>query len=366
MQRKLVTIFCAIGILLSFNQAFAQSSHDALVGDDADLKDTRSGKFEIASADGKYRLGIRGHVQENNQLILRRGAGKWDPSFKLELNRARLALYGNALDPRLTYLFQVGLEREPGPAASRNARRAPGTDYLKDYYLNFAWLEDYFHVRIGKFTGPFSRHAIMSSSQTQFYDPSDASKNFQLTEDGRDVGIMFHNGFNQPIEWAAAAISNGGIVRVGYNYNDIDGYDHVDFSGREFRFSVAGNGFIHTDYKTARLDDIRAGADFIAKVHNFSTNAAFYYQWAKRVGQTEGTNRFGAGLDAGYLIRNAYEPVLRYSWSKLGQPNDHEVLAGFNYYIYGHHLKVQGYAGTNLSDSNINKWLGGVQFQFAL
>ena len=356
----------AIGVLISFNQANAQSSHDALGGADPDLPATSGSEFSFGSADGKYKIRFRGHLQQNNRFVYHPKQEKKE--LKIDINRARFSFTGHVFDPRLTYLFQTGFESDP-TTTSAEVLTSPGSHFLRDYFFNAACHEDYFHVRIGKFRTPFSRQQLISTSQMQFYDQSLANNEYQLTNTGRDVGIMLHNGFNRPFEWAFAAVSNGLVARVGVNHNGIDGYDLSDFKGGDLRFAVAANGFYHTNYLTAKLDDLRGGADFVVKVAGFSTNGAFFYRYVKKEGQSQPNHNFGAGADFGYLINRKFEPVARYSWVKTAgdrSPHQHEILAGLNYYIYGHHLKVQGYAGTKLTNKDFDKWLGGVQFQFAI
>ncbi len=362
MRKKITYIVCAITALMAVNQAFAQSSHDAVSGPDADFADNTS-KFEIGSPDGNYKLGFGGHLQWNNNFTYRPETKIKD--FNTEISRARLKLYGSAFDPSITYLLQVQFE-EPGTAGGRvtapaNHYPVKGSSTLRDYYVNAAINPEFFHVRVGKFRTPFSRQQLISSSQMQFNDQNSSNNAFQLTKDGHDIGLMFHNGFHDPIEWAFAAVSNGLVARVGYNYGEIDGYDFADFSGGGLRFGVALNGFAHSNYKNTEFKkDLRGGADFIVKYEGLSTNGAFYYRRAND------KNEFGGGLDAGYLIKGRYEPVVRYSWVKDDQPHNQEIRGGFNYYIYGHHLKVQSYVGPDLIGSKFVKWEGGAQLQFAL
>jgi hypothetical protein len=367
MQKKLGFLACAIMALLSFSNAYAQSSHDAASGADPDLPEEGESDFSIGALGGNFAMRFRGHLQQNNFVSYNTSQKKFDTDIKI--NRARFSILGHAFNPRLTYLFQTGFESDP-KGKDDIKYYAPSSHYLRDYFFNVNCNDRHFQFRIGQFRTPFSRQQLISTSQMQFYDQSRANNEFQLTDSGRDVGIMFHNGFKNPFEWAFAAISNGVVLRVGYNYNDIDGYDFADFPGRDFRIAIAANGFLHTDYKSATLDDVRGGADFVAKVQGFSTNGAFYYQWLKRATLgTEAVQNLGGGLDFGYLIDKRIEPVLRGSWvKKAGDVNPHEleILAGLNYYIYGHHLKAQAYAGANLDTKDIRKWLGGVQFQFAI
>ncbi len=360
MQKRLALLWWAFVALISFNQAHAQSSHDAVTDHHHHRGDYDLG---YASSDGNYRIRFHGHVQENNRF-------SYDPvlqqrNITMNLNQARFAASGNVITPRLTYMIQTAFENDKEVTREYTA---PGSRYLADFYFNFACMPRYFDVRVGKFSTPFSRLSLMPQAHMQFYANSGAHDEFQITNGGSDVGLMLHNHLNHNIEWAFAAVSNGLIARVGYNHG-IDNNELTDFSGGRVRYAVAANGFYHTDLSEWNGNDLRAGLDYLVKVHSFSSNGMFYYQHAKQEGKAEGNNNFGASADFGYLINKKIEPVGRYSWTRNRADqsvHQHEILAGLNYYIFGNNLKVQSYAGTNLGNKKILGWQGGVQFQFAL
>lgn len=350
--------------------AMAQSAHDAVAGHDAnamtktghDVNLAQSDRFELASADGKYKIGLRGLLQQHNGVSYNLGSKK--TNIDIELKRARVSLYGSVLDPRVTFLVQTALEKEPSDMVS--GYRAPGTDYLSDYYLNLAFHHNYFQTKIGKFGIPWSRQQLTPAALTQFSDIHDPLKRrFSITNTGKDVGIMLHNSAHFPFEWALAGVSNGVAARVGFNHQGIDGYDFTDWHGGDIRFGFAANGFAHTDYKSTKFDDLRGGADFIAKVSHFSTNGAFYYQYDKTKPTLQ--HHFGTGLDAGYLIANHFEPVVRHSWLFENQAShQQQILGGLNYYIHNHNLKVQGYGGVDVVGKQVARALGGIQIQLAI
>jgi hypothetical protein len=366
MQKKQAFFVCATMALMWLNQALAQSSYDKMAGSSENSVGASSSKFEIYSSDEKYKLGFKGYLQQNTNYQYRpEGINKHD--FNININRARFSIYGSLFDPKLTFLFQTGFERDELISVIPLKYTSSGSSYLRDYYLNVAY-NRYSNFRIGKFSAPFSRQFIVPATQMQFYERSLAGRHFQLTQGNRDVGLMIYNGiWNYPYEYALAVVSNGIVARVGYNYNKIDGYDMVDWSGGGLRFGVAANGFLHSDYKSAMLDDIRVGADFILKFASFSANGAFYYQRHKP-DASDAAHNLGGGMDAGYLISKKYEPVIRYSWIKFADPNTHrhEIFGGVNYYFYGHNLKLQAYAGANLVGTKLDKTLAGLQFQFAI
>lgn len=362
MQKNRAYIVCAISALMAVNQGFAQSAHDSVSGQDADFLGNTS-TFEISSPDKNYRMEFAGHLQQRNQFSY--NVDSKAKNFSMSVPRARLKILGNAFDPSITYLFQAQFEKGHDTTQSSSVPSAqynsPGSTGLRDYYVNAALNDEFFHIRIGKFRTPFSRQQLISSSELQFETQNSANEHFQITPDGHDVGLMFHNGFDNPIEWALAVVSNGLVGRVGYNHGGIDAYDFADFAGGGLRYAVAANGFMQSNYKNTEFKkDLRVGADFIVKFEGLSTNGAFYYRRAND------KNELGGGLDAGYLIHKKWEPVVRYSWVKINEPNFHEIRVGANYYFYGHHLKVQTYVGPDMVDSKFAQWEGGAQFQFAL
>ncbi len=283
----------------------------------------------------------------------------------MELKRARIVLHGHAFNPSWTYLIQAGFEKPK----TTDAEARIGSNILKDYYFNMGFHERYAHLRIGKFLTPLSRQQMMSNT----FDESEASKWFSdnIRVNGRDVGLMVHNSHRHWLEYAVAAVSSGLYGRLGYNHNNIDGYDPVDWHGGGLRFGIAKSSFLHFDYKSAKFEDFRTTIDAIAKIAGFAANAAFYWK-IKRIKKNEtemeAIHGFGAGADLGYLIKGNIEPIFRYSWYKDADPaqQNHEILAGVNYYTYGHHLKLQGYVGADLQGKDMNKWKLGVQLQFAL
>lgn len=321
-------------------------------------------KLEIRSADDRFSMGFTGYLQPNAMFGYQPESG--NKALDIKLDAARIIIYGTAFHPTLTYLFQTAWEKDYRQSTAKNTT----SPYLRDFYFN---LETHKHLqwRIGKFGMPFSRQSMAFATTLQFYEQNPSSNGFLLNENGKDVGVMVHNGLStEPIEWAVAAVSNGLVARVGYNHNGIDGYRMSDFVGGPFRLGVGLSGSARMNYDSPNLDDIKWGLDFITKVSHFSVNGAFYHNFLREGKDTK--HGFGAGVDMGYVMRDRYEPVVRYAWLKPAKNNgvEHEVRLGFNYYISGQHLRLQVYAGADMTvtaaKNSYNTWLGGAQFQFAL
>jgi hypothetical protein len=357
MQRKTAFLVCAMAALLGFNNANAISYGGEIRGGQTHSPHGESGTFEVKSADGNYRLGLNALLQTGlNYVYNKPGVDKGKNKLNFELHRARVGFHGNAFDPALTYLFQMQFAER-------------GEVKLIDYSTNWAVSQEYFHVAVGKFALPFARQLVMSPAKYQFINALDnpSYANYETLDlpQYRSVGVMFHSGYNNPLEYALAITQSGVTARLGFNYNGIDGYDAVDFVGGDLRFGVAASAHLPRSLLSPKFNTAYASADFILKAHGFSTNGVVYYKWDSKT-STDIKNSFGAGIDLGYLINQTWEPVVRYAWQKPGDDNNHDFTLGLNHYCFGHNLKTQLYAGTSLIREKINPIKAGLQVQFAL
>ena len=358
MRKKLLFSVFALGALFFFGKGFAQSSQDITkdYGHGMSSKDT---KFELASSDGRFSVGLNGYVQP--KISYTYATQDKQHNLDMSLKRARIGLKGTAFDPRLTYGLQLGFESAAVPKIKGSSH------YLRSYYFNWVFHQRYLQVQLGKFGVPFLRQHMFSGSALQFEGSNNVDSYFDIGDSGSDVGLLFHNNDKDMVEWHLAAVSSGVAARVGYNHNGIDGYDPTDWRGGNLRFAVGAGAFLLTDYMTKSLKDFKAGVDGIAKVKGFSANGAFSYKYSKLQPKVDATHSIGLGVDLGYLVQHRFEPVLRYSWFKQDEKNHyHEMVAGLNYYIIGNHLKIQAHAGPSIHDKKVDKWMAGVQFQFAL
>jgi len=375
MQKKTAFLVCAMAAVMSYGTAHASdvSQHHWPHAD--------TGAFEVKSADGNYRLGFSALLQPRLRYK------HWDRSensqkaaneLEFDINRARFGFYGNVFDPALTYLFQAQFDKDTNETGL--PPKELGSAKLTDFSVNYAFSQEFFHIAAGKFTVPFARQLVMSPGKLQFADPLGHNRYFGLvpnSEDIRDIGVMFHNGWNNPFEYALAVVTQGVAARLAYNYNHIDGYNAVDLTGGDLRFAIGLSGYLNRNQGSEKpglmstsYNLINTSADFILKAHGFATNGVFYYKMDRQNKDAKFENSMGAGIDLGYLIGGHTEPALRYSWYK---PHDrhqsHEIIAGLNYYAFGQNLKTQLYGGVTLNpgtQKKLNPIVAGLQLQFAL
>lgn len=324
-----------------------------------------AGHFVVKSEDNNFSLGFKGLLQQKTEVSYTTKDKNMGMSFLIP--KARLSMFGKAFHPNINYFVQTQFEQSDSAIksslkTSTKKYQVAGSNHLEDFYVNVGMQDQGFHLRFGKFTLPFSRHYMVSGAQLRSPMHTLARSHFSITHHNKDVGLMMHSGFNMPLEYALAVVSNGLVGRLGYNHKGIDAFELVDFHGGDARFGVGVGGFLHTDgYKFKEINDYRATVDGIFKFKNTSSHAEVYYM------NKDKTQAFGANVDVGYLYNKHVEPVVHYSVIKPNMDKDdmlHEIDFGANYYIHEHHFKAQPYVGVNMLPNN-NEIKGGVQLQFA-
>jgi hypothetical protein len=341
MQSKKTLLVAAMTALMSLNNAYA--AHD-----DAP-------KYEIKSADGKYGLGIGGLLQTSLDITHDYDSG--DTTLDADLNKARLRLYGNAFDPRISYLIQISFDYSA--ATKKLAGRPTGSAKLSDFSINGV-VNDHLQIATGKFAIPFARQQVMPAYKGQFFVPSILDIDYAVNGDAnRDVGFLFHNGYHQHIEYAAALVKGGLGARAAYNHGDIDAYDPVDWNGGHLRWAAGVSGYLGWDIDKKTIEDQNKllSVDGIVKYQHFTSNAVFYYN-------NKG-NAMGAGVDAGYLMHHKWEPAIHYALSHA-KATKQQVTAALTRYFYGHNVKAQLYGGLNAEDKAMKNFLFGLGLSFAI
>lgn len=320
-----------------------------------------SGHFAFKSEDNNFSLGFKGLLQQKTEFMHQTKDST--NSLNFNIPKARLSLFGKAFHSNINYFVQTQFEQSDSTVKSLSTKyKVFGSNHLEDFYVNVGMQDKGFHLRFGKFTLPFSRHYMVSGAQLRTPLNAFARSYFSITHHNKDIGLMLHSGFNIPLEYALAIVSNGLVARLGYNHKGIDAFELVDFQGGDARFGFGVGGFLHTaGYKFKEINDYRATVDGIFKLKNISTHAEIYYMNKDKV------QGFGANADVGYLFNKHLEPVVHYSVIKSNLDRKdmmHEIDLGANYYFHGHHFKAQPYVGVNIfpNDKQIK---GGVQLQFA-
>lgn len=334
--------------------------------------------------------------------------GSWDfpdndnlenSESQFSIRRARLKFEGFAYSPKVTYKIELGLSNRDISGASEFTSDAPR--YILDAVLKWNFYEN-FELWVGQTKLPGNRERVISSANLQTVDRSLVNSEFNVD---RDMGMQLHHYINlgeNVIVREALAISQGEGRNVtsenlgGYQYTarveilplgdfddysgaDLDretspkfavgvSYDHNDNAvqtrSNSGRYMTTDTGFYETDINTFFIDGI-------FKYQGFSAMA----EYAKRTADNpvavnaDGTAtgrvvEVGDGINAqaGYLFKNNYEVVTRYTQVTLdealtGEGIENQYTLGLSKYIVGHKLKVQTDVSWNDYEDNLDNSL---------
>jgi hypothetical protein len=268
---------------------------------------------------------------------LDKGPGKdREDTETIFFRRIRPAIKGTLLTKNLSYALQLNL--------------VPGSLELIDLYASYAFIT-HFQVLIGQAKLPFTRHRLVSFKDLSFAEWSNETKFFGAE---RQVGMMFHNGWDKPSAFEyelgvytgdnARASNAIGIskafgltpenpsnlvepaaptgfhpelaLHLGYNYGGISLKEHADLQGGPPRFSVG----VSTSWDirpTLREDySLRLAPEFWFKVHGFSFVGVFYAAfWEAEDNTLSSTSlaNLGAVLQASQFFLDRFEVAFRYT-----------------------------------------------------
>jgi len=341
--------------------------------------------------DDAFSLNIRTRLQARYQLTVAQpdSAGHRDLDQLVNINTLRFYISGNALVPKLTYLFQFAF-------AGRDYRDG-ATSPVFDAYLDYKLHRD-FNIQVGQFFVPFDRLRTVREWALQLADRPRPVQ--ELTLD-RDVGVVLYSdklfADNSPFAVRLGAFGGGGtnlvngrgpgalfVGRVELRpFGALDDDREGDLSRKPtprlaVGAAVAAN--INTNrvrsttgatfksptsspYAGGTTDYIHGAADLVFKWSGFALQAEYLVRDAlqDRVHSEDAEGqpvveytRSGHGwiLQASYVFPEPIEVVGRVSRQYAFKDTDpkyidevkttgQELAAGVNYYFNGHRLKVQ-------------------------
>lgn len=288
-----------------------------------------------------------------------------DSSTTLTLPRAAAFVEGSAYVPALTYRLQIGFD----PNFS-----------LEDAYVNYAFA-DSLQIRIGRDKRPFSRQYLNRRRFLQWTDISRAERYFGPS---RDVGVLLHNDYLHTVgfEYALgvyrgqfdhfqyieslsgdiprihltqsdetdAQVEPTVVFRVGYKSGP-GAYSESAWGEDDVVFGVALSGLLDLNTNGSGSSRAQVELDGIFKAGGFSLSYMLGLQ-LRQTGDDFLKNRdqggASASVQAGYVIGQRVEPVLRLSAATMGEGMstedtvpflEREAAAGVNVYFFGHDLK---------------------------
>ncbi|MBN2342473.1 MAG: hypothetical protein JXX29_01005 [Deltaproteobacteria bacterium] len=325
------------------------------------------GGFFLNDKGGIYSLKVNARMQAKYTF---EAVDTGDDDKEIESNfsipAARIKLKGHVVSKAVSYALQLDFGK--------------GNALLKDFYADFAFVKNAFHLRVGQWVKPFSRQQITSSGKLEFTGRAMTDKAFGA---GRDIGLAFHNNYEKSpgFEWALGVFNGTGekpwfegdaelddtsdeygevsgkftnvpdtfnpmaVARIGFNTGELKGYSEADLEGGAPRFGLGVSGIFDFDADDSDDGEIRGELDYILKVHGFSSTGGIYLMSVQN-GTSFGDQTYGAiGMHAqiGYVIKGMVQPVFRYGTINPdgGDLYRQEITGGISLYFAKHNLKWQ-------------------------
>jgi phosphate-selective porin OprO and OprP len=326
--------------------ACASLIHPAVARADEDTGFVKYGRgFEIHSADGNFRLNIRGGVQPRFALS---ASEDGVDALGFRIRRGRIAFDGHVFTPNLRYTLQF---ETVSPA-------------LLDYHVEVV-AGGGLSIRAGQYKIPYSRQYLNSSSALQLIERSTVVSHFttgaRLGPDGvnlvdRDVGLMasWRGGPSNMLFLRAGMFNGEGIGSRGTVDTDLAYAARLDVAplGRmpdegvpqphDTRFNVGLSAVMNSQPFIGNAT--QTGLDVAFATGGLFTTAEVHFRQYR--GVDDGVQELGFFVQAGYLVLPdpAIEVAARYARTErdLGTGTAHEeVTGGLTWYAHGHRAKLQ-------------------------
>jgi hypothetical protein len=321
------------------------------------------------------------------------------------IRRARLKFDGFAYTPKLKYKIELGLSNRDLSGTSVYTSNAPRM--ILDAVVKWNFHEN-FELWAGQTKLPGNRERVISSANMQTVDRSLVNSRFNID---RDMGVQLHHFFE---------LGNGFLIRESFAFSQGEGRNVTTGNLGGFQFTGRAeilpfgdfDAYVGSDlkrYKTPKLAvgasfDHNAGAVrtrsnsgtymindsgfFETDINTFFLDAMFKYQgfsfmgeYANRTAEdavatnSDGTLTGdvvnvgnGLNLQAGYVFKNNYEVLGRYTNISLdegitGLGVETQYTVGLSKYIVGHKLKIQTDLSLNdYEDNQDNSLMYRLQF----
>jgi phosphate-selective porin OprO/OprP len=339
----------------------------------------------FTSPDGKFRSALRFRMQNLLEASSRSGSDLELDELRARVRRARIRLSGFAGDPRLTYQFQLSFSRED---MDWSETRFPNV--VRDANLTYALIqepEQTFSVSFGQGKLPGNRQRVISSGELQFADRSLVNRVFNIDRDfgfqalyrrelwnlrgalstgeGRNPSMVSDSGLGY-VGRAEFLPLGSFLSREDYVEGDLKRHPSprvsIGFTQALFRRSVRAGGTIGTVFTTTgnpttgvalASDQSVSIWDLIAKYRGWSLQMEYARRTSpKGVLSADQALFEGSGfmVQSGYFFTEKFEGVVRFARvspearSKVDPRNVlmAQTTAGWNYYLQGHRVKLQG------------------------
>lgn len=309
--------------------------------------------FTMVAQDDQFELrtGLRGQIR--NETSRKEEADEIQSAFLIP--RLRLQLEGFAYGHANAYKVEFDMANK-------------GSALLKDYYYDHAFHES-FHVRVGQWKRPFSRHEMVSDFGSAFLERSESNK---FADAGRDLGVALHNDYEKSpegLEWAVGVFNGASekgtltckkpddpstcaftnvpadlgpaiVLRAGWNHGGIKGYSEGDLEGGPLRIAVGASYRIDLDdLEKDPMGDRnlqhRFEADLLLKANGFDLFGTVFL-----VKEGRADRDIALLGQAGYfVVPKRVQIAARFGQTPKGEETQREVLGALNVYFHGHSFK---------------------------
>lgn len=250
---------------------------------------------------------------------------------------------------------------------------AGGDSNLVDAFIDYR-PDERWRIRTGQFTLSFVRENILSSTKQLAMDRSSISANVFPVRGDRVQGVEARY---QGDRYRAFATFHGGIRSFNQQYNSPNvgsglafRYEHL-LAGESLKqfdqisaphgtpFGLLLGGAVNYEQSQSGGDHFAWTADVSLQHNGFSFMVAGTGSIAEDLSLTgRAEHVWGVMAQAGLYVSERVEPYVRYEWGTTSNANESDfslLVAGFNWYIYGHALKFSADAGYAF-DSVTSTW----------
>lgn len=311
------------------------------------------GGFAIKSEDSKFTIKVNGFTWARSTYFKPK---EGDSQNNFHLGLGRIALSGNAFDPKASYFFQTEV------STFGNNNNISFIDWWHQYTFS-----PLLSVKMGRFIIPYSRQFYTHPGNLLFPDLSGADLAFNLP---RAIGLMA-SGSKSKISYGAGVV-NGIKALDGAPGESNQPGDELSYFGRVEVDILRPFGYLESSAAIAKQPELSIGAALARNqidyesagfqklkvgdlTHNLTIDSGFRYQGLTLQtayyfrpkdpadDKLEEVNDFGFYAQSGYqIIPGKFEVGARYSMVDFeGVSKTAEYTGGFNYYHSGHNLKFQ-------------------------
>ncbi|OGQ24626.1 MAG: hypothetical protein A2138_10110 [Deltaproteobacteria bacterium RBG_16_71_12] len=320
--------------------------------------------FFVRSPDQAFKLKVRGLVQLRGTALVPLD-DTTSSTVTAAVQRAQVDLGGHVFSKQLGFLLKI--------------EHGQGLTFVKDAWVNYAFVPGVVELRAGQWKRPFSRQELTGDARQELVERGLVNASFMT---GRDVGVALHDDIDKSpgIEWSLGAFAGGTdkpsitakvipggdgaleldgaklssvpsaltptmVGRFGVNFGDVKGYAEVDTDGGAPRGAVAASALEAVELGDGGRGATQIEVDGILKLYGVDLSGAMFLAAAQQGAGTfeQGADRLGVHTQAGVLLLDHWHPALRYDLvTELdGSGEQHEIAGALSILFYKQNVQLQ-------------------------